>query len=150
MDKNSFQQLTYLPPVSPTYNIIILLSLKKILWRKFYGISIFQANHYYICCRGLVGWEVRLCQACIQEVGNYPSTIKYPQAILLHQLRATQTIIECRQGCAQESTCITGGSYFFLLPSSPPPPSPTIIILLLLGHSCCRYSLVPSLGTRLL
>ena len=56
---------------------------------------------------------------------------------------ATPTIIKCRQGCAQGSTCITGGSYFFLLPP-PHPPSPSpyhnniIIILLLLGHSCCR------------
>ena len=70
-----------------------------------------------------------LVRLVYKEVSNYPSTIKYPQAILLHQLRATPTIIECRQGCAQESTCITGGSYFFLLPHPPPHHNNNIIII---------------------
>ena len=86
-------------------------------------VSQYQANHYYI----VVGaWQDGRSGHVMSSL--YTRTT-YPQAISLHQLT---TIIECRQGCAQESTCITGGSYFSLVPPSHPPPLPPSNIIILL------------------
>ena len=72
MFKNIFFFLWIKQLTSAMVHSLIHPTLNKSFCGENFMVSQYQANHYYICCRGLAGWEVRSGHVKLVYKNNIP------------------------------------------------------------------------------